>query len=255
MATESVNTGTGQPTDHTPAPEGHDQQMAEAFDQSQQTGDEGGEKILGKFNSQEELVEAYRQLEAKQSGGAEAEPQGGQTETERAAEEAVEQVDGLDMQTLSQEYAENGQLTDDSYEKLQKAGIPREMVDQYIEGQEAKAQAAQDEIVGEVGGDEQFQQMAQWASANMAPEEIDRYNEQINSNDPNAMRQAVQSLAFRYQQSTGSEPSLVGGGQASAGARYESVAQLTEAMSDPRYETDPAYRREVEQKLSRSNIL
>ena len=35
---------------------------------------------------------------------------------------------------------------------------------------------------------------------------------------------------------------------------YKSQAQVVEAMSDPRYDRDTAYRQEVMEKLSRSNI-
>ena len=33
---------------------------------------------------------------------------------------------------------------------------------------------------------------------------------------------------------------------------FESVAQVTEAMNDPRYDKDPAYRKQVEDKIARS---
>ena len=34
-----------------------------------------------------------------------------------------------------------------------------------------------------------------------------------------------------------------------------SVAQVTEAMNDPRYSKDPAFRKEVEDKLARSSVI
>ena len=36
---------------------------------------------------------------------------------------------------------------------------------------------------------------------------------------------------------------------------YGSVAQVTEAMNDTRYSKDPAYRKEVEDKLARSSVI
>ena len=36
---------------------------------------------------------------------------------------------------------------------------------------------------------------------------------------------------------------------------FESVAQITEAMNDPRYATDPAFRKKVEDKIARSTAL
>ena len=36
---------------------------------------------------------------------------------------------------------------------------------------------------------------------------------------------------------------------------FQSVAQVTEAMNDPRYESDPAYRKMVEDKIGRSQVF
>ena len=36
---------------------------------------------------------------------------------------------------------------------------------------------------------------------------------------------------------------------------FESVSQVTDAMNDPRYETDPAYRKKVTDKLARSTVI
>ena len=37
--------------------------------------------------------------------------------------------------------------------------------------------------------------------------------------------------------------------------QFNSVAQVTEAMNDKRYETDPMYRKEVERKLANSSVF
>ncbi|MFZ9656653.1 MAG: capsid assembly protein, partial [Limnohabitans sp.] len=37
--------------------------------------------------------------------------------------------------------------------------------------------------------------------------------------------------------------------------KFESTAQVVEAMSDPKYQADPAFRRKVQEKLARSNVL
>jgi hypothetical protein len=277
MSTTSVNTGAATNPEQTDAPEGHDEEMVAAYEKSQEaaTGTDtstaeqegGGEKILGKFNSQEELAEAYRNLEAKLSqggqaqgegeqGGSTATPEEGEQERTQAAEEAVEKAEGVDMDSLSKEYLEQGDLTDESYEALEKAGIPRQVVQEYIEGQEARASQYQEQTLEAVGGEEEFGKMSEWASSNLSADQIDRYNAAVDSGDPARMQEAVKALAFEYSKARPSEPELLGGGNThSAGDRFESVAQLTEAMSDPRYQSDPAFRKEVEQKLSRSNVM
>jgi hypothetical protein len=58
-----------------------------------------------------------------------------------------------------------------------------------------------------------------------------------------------------YKDQTGSEGELLTGGKATQPADvFQSQAQVVEAMSDPRYDRDPAYRQSVMQKLERSPI-
>ncbi|GGX91147.1 hypothetical protein GCM10007160_18290 [Litchfieldella qijiaojingensis] len=270
---DSINTGANIDTGQTAAPEGHDEKMADKFDQAQsaasgpdtETGNSGDddELILGKFKSQDELVEAYRQLESKLSSGqaddndTSDDRQAAQNDVDEAAREAVDRAEGVDMESLSQEYAENGELAEESYKALEAVGISREMVDQYIEGQEARASQAEDQVKEAIGGEAEFNKMAEWASANMTPEQLDAYNAEIDSGDPRRMEQAVQALAFQYSQAKPSEPDLIGGDSQGKGGSdaFQSVAQLTEAMKDPRYHKDPAYRQDVERRLAKSNIL
>lgn len=251
---------------NTGAPEGHDQAMLDAVAQKEAelagngkdapAGDSGEEKLLGKFNSADELAKAYQELERKLSekGNDKPKPEDGPTDlTEDKANELVEAA-GLNMDQMAEHYYDNGGLSDDHYEALEKAGIPRAYVDQYIAGVEAQAAQMRDQIFQEVGGEDQFAVMAQWAAANLSDDELSQYNEAVDSGDMSVVRSAVMSLAFRYQREAGRDPQLVGGGNGAVGG-FESLAQLTEAMKDPRYEKDPAYRREVETKLARSTIF
>jgi len=97
--------------------------------------------------------------------------------------------------------------------------------------------------------------MVEWAKESLTEQEISRYNRAIDTNDPEIMEQAIMGLAYRYQKENGNAPRLLGGEGAGSSGGFESVAQLTAAMSDPRYSTDPAYRKQVEQRLARSNIM
>ena len=69
-------------------------------------------------------------------------------------------------------------------------------------------------------------------------------------------RLAAQGLHARYVAANGAEPALVTGATAGqSGDVFSSTAQLVEAMRDPRYAADPAYRATVEAKLARSSIF
>lgn len=252
-----LNTG-GQPSGA--APEGHEEAMLNAVAEKEaelagigQDAPQGeGEKILGKFNSQDDLIKAYQELERKV--GQQTKPEAAPQEiTEAQANEIVEKA-GLNMDEMADHYYANGGLADEHYSALEEAGIPRAYVDQYIAGVEAQANQIRDQIFQEVGGEQEFSAMSEWAAANLTAAELDAYNDAVESGDMSTVRSAVMSLAFRYQKAVGSAPNLVGGNNGGV-TGFESLAQLTAAMKDPRYNTDPAYRREVEQKLARSNIM
>lgn len=242
------------------APAGHDQAMLDAVAKKEAELLEQGqpkepEKILGKFNSQEDLVKAYQELEKKLSQPKQEAPKAPATElTEDEANELVVKA-GLDLDAVANHYYENGSLAEEHYAALEAAGVSRAYVDQYISGVEAQAQQMRDEIFNEVGGQEAFSAISQWAVANLSAQELAEYNEAVDSGDMATVRSAVMSLAYRYQRSAGREPQLVNGKGGTGGGGFESLAQLTAAMKDPRYSVDPAYRREVEQKLARSSIF
>jgi len=209
-----------------------------------------------KFNSVEDMAQAYESLEQKLGSQDEEE-----YEEELEDDELESIVDGLeeegiDFDSLSQEFAELGGLTEDSYDSLVEAGIPRSMVDQFIDGQMAVATQMQQEAFEQVGGQEAYEDMVSWASDNMQEASIDAFNNAVNSGNIETANLAIQGLHAQYRSVNGSEPSLVMGETKSVtGGVFNSAAQLTQAMRDPRYESDSAYRQQVASKLSRSNIL
>ncbi|MBX6334403.1 capsid assembly protein [Candidatus Saccharibacteria bacterium] len=245
------------------APEGHDQAMIDKVDELEQHLQDLQEqdkppkrKIAGKYDSYEELERAYIELEKKLGSRSQEKKQEPNADKNIDESEALKRVEeaGVDVDAMTQYYWQNGELSEEHYKTLEKIGIRREIVDAYIEGLEAKYQAELNNIISKVGGEEQFAAMKEWAAANMDPAEIERFNRAVASEDMTVVENAVLGLAFRYQQEAGRDPKLIGGGNAGESA-FQSVAQLVEAMKDPRYEKDPAYRKQVEQRLARSNIM
>lgn len=241
------------------APEGHDQAMIDKVDQmeaslQQQNQQQEPSRLAGKFTSAEELERAYLELERKlgQQSNQQQQTQVGEM-TEAKAAELVQNA-GINVDAMADYYTQHGELTEQHYATLEKAGIPRAFVDQYIDGVQASAEQIRSSIMTKVGGAEAFQGMAQWAQANLSQHELEAYNRAVESMDMTVVENAVLGLAFRYQQAMGRDPRLLGGGNA-VPAGFQSVAQLVEAMKDPRYEKDPAYRKEVESRLARSNIM
>jgi hypothetical protein len=226
-----------------------------------------------KFSSMEEMAKAYTELEKKQSRGQkvandipteetseeieeEESTEESQEETEKAAREATKEA-GLDFDDLSRQYWEAGELDEDAYAKLEKSGIPKHVVDSFIQGQEALLDRTRNEVFGSVGGEENYQAMVGWAADTLPIEEVEAYNKAVNSADLNTAKMAVAGLKARFNASEGFEPtrSVKGTTAQVSSQSYRSLAEMRAEMSDPRYKVDPAFRREVEKKLSNSDIF
>lgn len=234
---------------------------------------EEGEKLYaGKYKSVEEMEAAYKALEAKLGAPAPKPEEGEKGDDEAPAEEEAREaltVAGLDMGEFEAEFAKDGKLSDDSYKKLAAAGFPKAAVDAYIRGRQAEvdskasddlalkqADASIKEIHDSVGGKDEYTKMVKWAAQNLSQPEQATYDRIMDSGDLDAIKWAVAGLRAKYDSATGQEPDLIGGEAGGAdGPVFRSTAELTAAMSDPRYKNDSAYRADVAARLKRSNIF
>ena len=226
------------------------------------------EGLPEKFKSVEEMAKSYSELEKKLGEQSQPKPEvdpvsatklkGEEPKVEESkleiAENAVENA-GLDFNTLAQEYADNGQLGEQSYKALEDSGIPKEYVDQFIAGQKAIGAQQTSNVKSMVGGEEAYNEMASWASKNMSEGEKKAYNSAVNSADMDTVKLAVDGLRAKYQAANGTEPNLVQGKATPVAEQgYASWAEVTEAMADPRYAKDPAYQAAVKAKIANSEI-
>lgn len=213
----------------------------------------------------EELAKSYGELEGKLGGtkkdttaadpsAAAAKPTDAPSQDDAQAQLEAK---GLSLEEFSQEFAKNGDLSAESFEKLEKAGFSRALVDQYIAGQRALASQFQADVKSAAGGDEGFSKMVEWAAANASPEEIAAYNKAIDSGDASAAKLAVAGMYQKYQEANPSEPRLVTGtgGKAATEDVYESVQDYLKDSRNPEYKSNPSFRAKVIAKLGRSNIL
>ena len=112
-----------------------------------------------------------------------------------------------------------------------------------------------EQIQESVGGTTEYQNMIQWASQNLSEQETAMYDAVMDRGDPLAMFFAAQALNARYQDAVGYDGEmLTGSAPRNSNDAFRSQAELVAAMSDPRYDKDPAYRADVADKLERSNI-
>lgn len=201
-----------------------------------------------KFQSPEDLAKAYSELESRFT-------QANQSDTQ--VEKAVKAA-GLtpeDIAPMSEEFATTGQLSEKSYKVFESRGIPRQMVDAFVAGQKAVADAQVSQVYSATGGQEQYQEMISWAGENLPPDEIEAFDNLIESGNQASILMAVRGLHARYSSANG-RPNLLQGTSATTGSSaYRSLAELTSAMKDPRYKSDPAYRKDVEDRLRVSDVF
>ena len=247
--------------------------------------DKPAELLAGKYKSVEDLEKAYKELQAKLSRGQSTAPE---AEDNNAADDETDGDDetddkpagdareiygdliggklddaGIDFQDMNVRWQQSGTLESGDYEQLAEAGFNRDMVDAYLSGLQYKATQDTALTVKEVasikeslGGETEYNRMIEWAAANLSPDEVEGFNQIINTQPMSAVKMAVTGLHARYSAVEGREPKLIGG-RAPKGSndKFESTAQLVAAMSDPKYSTDPAYQRKIQEKLGRSSIF
>ena len=200
-----------------------------------------------KFNSAEDMAKAYAELETKQSSGSEEE-----AETSESVEETSTGTPDI-VSIANDEYIENGQLSQDTYNQLGEMGISKEMVDSYIAGQEAIIDKQSNDIFNTIGGKSEYEAMSEWAGQNLDDADLEAYNQTVESGTIEQAKFAVRAL---YQQYKGGNPvtPMQGSTNGSAVAPFTSRAQVTQAMRSKQYQTDAGYRQEVQQRLAVSNL-
>jgi hypothetical protein len=185
--------------------------------------------------------------------------------------QVAESLEGGEQPLLAGKFKDSGELEKAYLELQTKLGEPRDEV-QTTEDEGEPAEQEQEEVTEEseaevlseeqanqlmemVGGEKAYQSMMQWAGQNLSKEEIQMYDSVMSKGEPNAIFFAVQALNSKYSDAVGSDGQMLTGRDGSSDSRaFRSQAELVAAMTDPRYDRDPAYRQEVMQRLENSDV-
>ena len=219
--------------------------------------------LAGKYKNAEELEKAYMELQTKLG-------EQGKEETETASTEESDEPklsEGASLITDAQkEYYDNdNKLSEETLAKFSEMSSS-ELLQAYIElnanNQAQPAEAADiseaqiAEIKESAGGDKAYANVVNWAKANLDSSQTDAFDEVVNTGSIQAIKLAVAGLKSEYDKANGVEGRMVTGKTAppQSGDVFRSQAELVEAMSDRRYDSDPAYRQDVIEKLERSGL-
>ena len=247
-----------------------DKQEADALEQYRRSELEANDhtQYAGKFKSAEDLEKAYLELQKKlgQKEDESAPDDDDSAPDDSAPEEepspVSKRVDFL-KEASDEYYSNDNELKPETIQKL-KEMPSEELIEAYLELQKnnpvAKAQPLSDDaaktIVDSVGGQDAYNDTLAWAADNLKPEEVAAYDNVVNSGNKDAIFFAVQALNQRYKDSVGFEGQQISGRAPKSTVKgFRSNAELANAISDPRYRNDPAYRYDIEQKLAASGDL
>lgn len=236
----------------------------------------GGDLILGKFKSQQDLEKAYTESQKKitelSSGNT---TPTGESESQES-EEVPEKVDTLELQTGEEneesqdddsaplldiesalaEYTETGEFSEGTVESFEKVGISKQYLDLYKAGIEALGKLSTMEGVALVGGESEYKSMAEWAKTSISPDELKAYDAAVNSTDKFTRDSAILALHSKYVSANGSDKQLIQGGNnlQNGIVPFRSEGEKQVAMADPRYKTNEGgYRDEVLARIMAAN--
>jgi len=217
--------------------------------------------LAGKYKNAEELEKAYTELEKKLG---DSEPE--QAEPEVEAEPSTEVNEQVTLiNNASAEYADKGELSQETLAKFSEMSS-KDLVQAYMEAykDQPKQQAEVTDLTesevntikNSVGGDASYAQVMSWSTSNLPQDTIQAFDSLVGSGNAKAIELAISGLKAQMENATGYEGRMLSGKSPKAsGDTFRSQPELVAAMSDPRYDNDPAYRQDVIAKLERSDNL
>ena len=221
-------------------------------------------RLAGKYKDAQELEKAYIELEKKlgsRDGQEEAqEPQAEDQQEERS--EYSTQIEAISR--AAEEFESKGELSQETLAEFEKMSS-KELIQAYFEYEQNLPQANAPQSVelsqadintiqNSVGGEAAYQNLVGWAAQNFSEAEIQAFDNVVDSGNVAAINLALAGLQARYTDANGYEGKMIQGKAAAPADTFKSQAEVVRAMSDARYDRDPAYRDEIMQKLARSDL-
>ena len=201
--------------------------------------------LAGKYKNAEELEKGYLELQQKLSNKEEP------VEQEETQEEGQEEAAETSFLDRMWDEATSGKDFSEDLTKELESKSPQEIANMYLDyreanqGQSGSRDFTADEVTqlkGIVGGDKNYTNMVDWAQKSLSQQEVDMFDAVMQQGNPLAA-----FFAVRYDGNM-----VQGKAPKQSNDQFRSQAEVVAAMGDARYDNDPAYRRDVMDKLERS---
>lgn len=229
-------------------------QVGEALEQNEQR------QLAGKYANAEELEQAYLNLQQKM----------GQQSDQQEEVEEYDEPDGEPSYEynddvygiLQEEMDEYGALTEDTIATLSEYMDADEILALGMEMAEPEYGDLEPQEITNIhnfaGGEESYSNLIGWASENLDQQYIDAFDSVVDTANAPAIQLMVAGLMATYAENNGYEGRMLTGRAAQdvgSVQPFRSQAEVVQAMSDPRYDNDPAYRADIMQRLEISNTF
>ena len=234
----------------------------EALEVAERLGQEESELYAGKYENAEQLEQAYLELQKKLGSNDE------DTETDTLDNDEVEEEwsEGASLiaDASNEFYANEGSLSSETMQKFGEMSS-QDLVEAFMEIQRNNpdvgnaptpdlTDAQMNTIYNSAGGESEYNKLTAWAAENVSDDKLDAFNNLIDRGEPLAIQIAVAGLRSEYESQEGYEGRMLSGKAAQSRDAIRSQAEVVQAMNDPRYDQDPAYRQDIYDKLERSNV-
>ena len=230
---------------------------------AERLGQEESDLYAGKFENAEELENAYLELQRKLGSGDDEDSEEAyldEDEYDEGTSAGIELITGASEEY----YANEGQLSAETMEEFKEMSS-NDLVNAYIAIQENNpnqdggyspdlTDAEMNSVYNSAGGEAEYNRLTSWAADNVPESKLNAFNSIIDKGNATAIQIAVAGLRSEYEAQEGYEGRMLQGKAARAANGFRSQAEVVQAMSDPRYDTDPAYRQDVYDKLENSNV-
>ena len=204
------------------------------------------QRLAGKYKNTEELEAAYLELQKKL----------GSQEEQDVQADPDESFETTWLDEAYRSINESGELSKELSEQISNMNgmdVFNAMQNQVPEARDL-SDGELNSVYDAVGGQDQYANLIGWAQQNFSEAEIDAYDQVIETGNISQINLALQALYYRYTDAVGVDGDLLQGKPAASEATFRSQAELIQAMNDPRYDKDPAYRQDVLDKLDRSDL-
>lgn len=158
---------------------------------------------------------------------------------------------GVDFNQAIKEYNEYGALSSKTMADLAQAGYPSEVIEGFIESRQNLESEFTNAVYSAAGGEQAYNKVIEWAQGNLSNKVLSSFNRAIDNNNLEAVALMFEGMKAKMVAKQGTRnPTIMGGGVTNGGYKgFSNKQEVVEAMSDPRYGTDPNYTRSVELRM------